>query len=76
MSSPTAEASPTMLNIDDKYSSSDKAYIKQAGSITADHLAKQHKKTLKKPIQNLTDHPKLPTFNPTQPILPPHNAWN
>jgi len=33
-------------------------------------------KTLKKPIQNLTDHPELPTFDPLQPIGPPHKEWN
>jgi len=76
VSSPTTEAPPAMLNIDDNYSSSDKAYIERAGSITADHSAKRCKKTLKKPIQNLTDHSKLPTFDPLQLIVPPHKAWN
>jgi len=33
-------------------------------------------KTLKKPIQNLTHLPELPTFNPLQPVVPPHTAWN
>jgi len=33
-------------------------------------------KTLKKPIQKLTDHPELPTFNPLQLIVPSHKAWN
>jgi len=33
-------------------------------------------KTLKKPIQNVPDLPKLPTFDPLQPIVPPHKAWN
>ena len=65
-----------MLNIDDNYSSSDEAYIEPAGSITADHSVKRHKKTLKKPSQNLTDLPELPTFNPLQPIVPPHKVWN
>jgi hypothetical protein len=40
----------------------------------ADHSAKQRKKTLKKPSQNLTDLPELPTFNPLQPIVPPHKS--
>jgi len=76
VSSPTTEAPPAMLNIDDNYSSSDEAYIEPAGPITTDHSAKLRKKTLKKPIQNLTDHPELPTFDPLQPIDPSHKAWN
>jgi len=62
-SSPTTDAPSAMLNLDDSYSSSDKTYIEPAGSITADHLAKRLKKTLKIPIQNRTDLPELPTFN-------------
>jgi hypothetical protein len=65
-----------MLNLDDNYSSSDKAYIEPARSITAAHLSKRHKKTLKIPIQNLTDLPELPTFNTLQLIVPSHMAWN
>jgi len=76
VSSPTTEAPPAMLNLDDNYSSSDEAYIEPAGSITPDHSAKWHKKTLKKPIQNFTDLPELPTFDPLQPIIHPHKAWN
>jgi len=76
VSSPTTEAPPAMLNLDDNYSSSDKAYIEPARSITADYSAKQHKKVLKKQIQILTDLPKLPTINPLQPIGPSHKAWN
>jgi len=76
VSSPTTEAPPAMLNLGDNYSSSDEAYIEPAESITADHSAKRCKKTLKKPIQNLTDLPKLPTFDPLQPIVRPHKAWN
>jgi len=64
-----------MLNLDDNYSFSDEAYIEPAGSITVGHLAKWHKKTHKKLIQNLPDLPKLPTFNPLQPVVPPHKAW-
>ena len=45
-------------------------------SITADHSAKWHMKTLKKPIQNLTDLPELLTFNHLRPIVSPHEAWN
>ena len=74
MSEPTTEAPPAMLNLDDNHSSSDKAYIQPAGSITADHSAKRRKKTLKTPIQNLTDLPELPTVNPLEPIVPPHKA--
>jgi hypothetical protein len=76
VSSPTTEAPPAMLNLDDNYSSSDEAYIEPAGSITADHSAQRHKKILKKTSQNLTDLPELPTFNPSQPIIPTHKAWN
>jgi hypothetical protein len=65
-----------MLNLDDNYSSTNEAYIEPAESITAGHSAKQRKKTLKKPIQNLPDLPKLPTFDPLQPVVPPHKAWN
>jgi hypothetical protein len=76
VSSPTTEAPPAMLNLDDNYSSSDEAYIEPARSITADHSVKRCKKTLKKPSQNLTDLSELPTFNPLQPIVPPHKVWN
>jgi len=76
VSSPTTEAPPAILNLDDNYSSSDEAYIEPAGSIIADHSAKWCKKTLKKPAQNWTDLPKLPTFDPLHPIVPPHKAWN
>jgi len=65
-----------MLNLDDTYSSSDEAFIEEAGSITADHSAKRHKKTLKKPTQNWTDFPKIPKFDCLQPIVPPQKAWN
>jgi len=51
VSSLTTEAPPTMLNLDDNYSSSDEAYIELAGLITAGHSAKRRKKTHKKPIQ-------------------------
>jgi hypothetical protein len=47
VSSPTTEAPPAMLNLDDNYSSSDKAYIEPARSIMADYLAKPCKKTQK-----------------------------
>jgi hypothetical protein len=60
-----------MLNLDNNYSSSNEEYIESAVSITSDHSAKWCKKTLKKPIQNLTDLPKLPTFDPLQPIVSP-----
>jgi len=76
VSSPTTEAPPAILNLDNNYSSSDKAYIEPARSITADHSAKWRKKTLKKPIQNLTDRPGLPTFDPSQPIVPHHKVRN
>jgi len=76
VSSLTTEAPPAMLNLDNNYSSSDEAYIEPARSITAGHSAKGRKKTLKKPIQNLPDLPKLPTFDPLQPVVPPHKAWN
>ena len=76
VSSLTTEAPPAMLNLDDVYSSSDEAYIGRAGSITAGHSAKRRKKTLQKLIQNLPDLPKLPTFYPLQPVVPPHKAWN
>jgi len=76
VSSLTTEAPPAMLNHDDNYSSSDEAYIEPAGLITACHSAKQRKKTIKKPIQNLPDLPKLPTFDPSQPVVPSHKAWN
>ena len=65
VSSSTTEAPPAMLNLDDNYSFSDEAYIESAWSITADHSAKRRKKTLKKPIQNLTDLPELATFDPS-----------
>ena len=51
-------------------------YIEPAGLITADHSAMWHKKTLKNPIENLTDLPVLRTFDPLNPIVPPHGAWN
>jgi hypothetical protein len=76
VSSPTTEAPPAVLNLDDNYSSSDEAYIEPAGSITAEHSAKRHKKTLKTLSQNLTDLPEIPTFNTLQPIAPPHKVWN
>ena len=76
VSSLTTEAPPAMLNLDDNYSSSDEAYIEPAGLITAGHLAKWRKNTLKKPIQNLPDLPMLPAFDPAPPVVPPHNAWN
>ena len=76
VSSLTTEAPPAMLNLDDNYSSSDEAYIEPARSITAGHSAKWHKKTLEKPIQNLTDLCKLPPFDPLQPVVPPHKVWN
>jgi len=72
----TTEAPPAMLNLDDDYSSSDEAYIEPAEVISAGHSAKQRKKTPKKPIQNLPDLPKLPTFDPSQRVVPPHKAWN
>jgi hypothetical protein len=65
-----------MLSLDDNYSSSEKAYIEPAASITTDHSAKRHKKALKKPSQNLSDLPELPAFNPLQYIVPLQNAWN
>jgi hypothetical protein len=65
VSSPTTEVPPAMLNLDNNYSSSDKAYIEPVRSITTDHSAKRCKKTLNKPIQNLTDLPELPTFDPS-----------
>jgi len=43
VSSPTTEAPPAMLNLDDNYCSSDEAYNEPASSITADHSAKQCK---------------------------------
>jgi hypothetical protein len=76
VTSPTTVAPSAMLNLDDNYSSSNETYIEPAESITTDHSAKQLKKTLQKPIQNLTDLPKLPTFNPLQPIVPSQTAWN
>jgi len=76
VSSPSIEAPPAMLNLDNDYSSSDEAYIEPAKSITADHSAKQPKKTPQEPIQNLTNLPKLPTFDPLQPIVPPHEEGN
>jgi len=62
--SSSTEAPPALLNLDDYYSSSGKVYIESARSITADHSAQWHKKILKKPSQNLTDFPELPTFDP------------
>jgi len=76
VSSLTIEAQPAMLNLDMNYSSSDKAYIPPAGSITAGHSAKRHKKTLRKPNQNLPDLSKIPTVDPLQPVVPPAKAWN
>jgi len=76
VSSLTTEAPSAMLDLDNNYSSSDEAYVEPAGSITAGHLAKRRKKTLKKLIQNLPDLPKLPTFDPLQTVVPPHKAWN
>jgi len=69
-SSRTTEAPPAMFNLVDNYSALDKAYIEPARQITTDHSAKLPKKTLKKPIQNSTDHPELPTFDPLQPLVP------
>jgi hypothetical protein len=43
----TTEAPPAMLNLDNKYSSADKAYIEPARSITADHSDKRRKELLK-----------------------------
>jgi len=65
-----------MLNLDNNYCSSDEAYIKPAGTFTADHSAKWHMKALKISIENLTDLPELPKFNPSQSIVPSHKAWN
>jgi hypothetical protein len=65
-----------MLNLDDNYSSIDEPYIEPAQSITAGHSATRRKKTLKKPIHNLPDLPKFPIFDPLQPVVPPHKAWN
>ena len=76
VSSLTTEAPPAMLNLDNNYSSSDKVYIEPAGSITAGHSATRCKKPLNKPIQNLPDLLKPPTFDPLQPVVPPHKAWN
>jgi len=75
VSSPTTEASPKLLNLDDNYSCTDEAYIEPGRSITTDRSAKWYKKTIKNPIQNLTDIPKLPTFDLLQLIVPPNNAW-
>jgi len=74
MTSPTTEASPTMVNHNDNYCSLNEAYIEPARSITTDHSAKQHKKTLKNSNQYLADLPDLPTFNPVHPIVPPYKA--
>jgi hypothetical protein len=63
MFSRTTEAQPAMLNLDDNDSYSDEVYIEPGSSFTADHSVKRRKKTDKKPIQNLTDLPELPTFN-------------
>jgi len=52
VSSPPAEAPPTLLNHEDKYSCLVKTYIEPAGSTTSDHFAKSSTKTLKKSIQN------------------------
>ena len=76
VSSLTTEAPHAMLNLDDIYSTSDEAYSEPAGSITAGHSAKRCKKTLKKPLQNLPDAPKLPTLDPLQPVVHPQQAWN
>ena len=46
VSSPTTEAPPAMLNLDNNYSSSDEAYIEPAEAITADHSALGCKKML------------------------------
>jgi len=76
VSSLTTEAPPAIINLDDNYSSLYKAYIEAAWSITAGHLARRCKKTLKQPIQNLPQLPKLPIFDPLQPVGPPQKAWN
>jgi hypothetical protein len=65
-----------MINLSNIDSSSAEACIEPAGSITAGHSPKQHKKTFKKLIQNLPDLPELPTFAPLQPVVPSHKAWN
>jgi hypothetical protein len=44
VSSLTTKAPPAMLNLDDKYSSSDEAYIEPARTIIAGHSAKWRKK--------------------------------
>jgi hypothetical protein len=69
VSSPTNKAPPSMLNLDDNYSSSDEEYFDPASSLKADHLAKLHKKTPKKPIQNLIDLPELPTLDSGPPVV-------
>jgi len=76
VSSLTTEAPPAILNLDNDYSSSDEAYIEPAWSITAGHLAKRHKKTLKQPIPNLPSLLKLPKFDCLQPDVHPHKARN
>jgi hypothetical protein len=65
-----------MLNLDDNNSFSDMVVIEAAGLITAGRSAKRRKKTLKKPILNLPELPKLPTFNHLHPAIPPHKEWN
>jgi hypothetical protein len=76
VSSPTTKIPLAILNLDNNYSSSNEVYIEPAKSITTDHSAKWHQKTLEKLIHNLTDLSELPTFNPLQPIIPSHNTWN
>ena len=76
VSSPTTETPHAMLNLDDNYSSSDETEIEPAGLITTDHLAKWRNKPLPKPLQNWTDLPELPTFDPSQPNVLPHEAGN
>jgi hypothetical protein len=77
MYSPTTEAPPAEVHLDDNYTSTDEAYIESAGSITSHHSAMLCKKTHKKPIQNLmSDLPELPTFDPLQPTVTLHKSWN
>jgi len=76
VSSPTTEAPPAILNLEDNYSSSGKVYFVPFGPIITNHSAKLRKKMLKKSIQNLADHPELPTFDSLQPIGYSQKAWN
>jgi hypothetical protein len=74
VSQSTTQTLPVILDLEDNYSSSYEAYIELAESIPTNHSAKQRKKSTKKPTQNLLNLPKLPTFDPLQPIVPPHKA--